>query len=442
MVDSLAIRRMTRDRPVAVFETVLILTGLLVLFFLLPHGIAGDDSVRLADVEQLLHTGGLSHSPYSLMMPLVSVPVLVLGNLVESRTWWAAHFNVVVVAVGLLVAYRLVRGRVEPQMFRRFVLVLLFVSFFTTRLRDYNAEVLTSTLVALGILCVATHRYVVAGWVAMIVGVVNTPAAIVALALIATVEVVRNRRFVYLLPVVAAGALIMIENWTRRGGPFVTGYEGVRGVVSVMPYSGRPGFSYPFLLGFVSILFSFGRGLLFFTPGLVLWLDGRTRRLVPGRRAVTMMLLFTAGLVLVYSKWWAWYGGVSWGPRFFLFATIPASILIAARIQRAGESSLADAFTLGVLALSAWVAITGGVADLGTLSFCTDHSYSNEQLCWFTPDYSSLWEPVRQHPSLTTSTAVFAVYCFVVFVYLAIPLAAGVLRPLQPRRSWLVGWRA
>ena len=42
------------------------------------------------------------------------------------------------------------------------------------------------------------------------------------------------------------------------------------GIKTIMPYSGRPGFSYPFLFGLLSILFSFGNGLLFFTPGLLL----------------------------------------------------------------------------------------------------------------------------------------------------------------------------
>jgi hypothetical protein len=37
-----------------------------------------------------------------------------------------------------------------------------------------------------------------------------------------------------------------------------------------MPYTGRPGFSYPFLFGVLGILFSFGRGLAFFAPAL--WL--------------------------------------------------------------------------------------------------------------------------------------------------------------------------
>jgi hypothetical protein len=429
----------------AVLERGLIVAGFGVLFFLLPHELVGDDAQRFRDIEQLLHHGRLSNSKYSLVMPLFSVPVLLLGNVVESPAWWAARFNVIVVAAGVVVSCWLLRGRADPRLLRLIVLVLLFASFLTDRLRDYNAEVLTATLVTVGIICIATERHVLAGWAAIVVGVVNTPAAIVGLGLMAGYETIRNRRFRYLAPVVAVAALIMLEDWVRRGGPLVTGYGNDHGIRTIMPYSGLPGFSYPFLLGVAAILFSFGRGLLFFAPGLALWLDGRTRRLVrpaPGQPAVTLMLLFTAGLILSYARWWAWYGGLSWGPRFFLFAAIPASVLLAARIWRAGRSPSADAITLGVLVLSAWVGCAGAIADRQqALSVCAAGNFQNEQLCWFTPDFSPLWQPVRQFPHLTAATTVVALYCAAVFCYLAAPLVIGLLRSVHLQPSWAKGWR-
>jgi hypothetical protein len=429
----------------AVLERGLIVAGFGVLFFLLPHALVGDDNQRFSDIELLLHHGRLSDSKYSLVMPLLSVPVLALGHVVESPAWWAARFNVIVVAAGVAVSCWLLRGRADPRLLRLIVLVLLFASFLTDRLRDYNAEVMTASLVAVGIVCIATGRHVMAGWAAIVVGVVNTPAAIVGLVLVAGWETLRNRRLRYLAPVLAAAALIMTEDWLRRGGPLVTGYANDHGVRTIMPYSGLPGFSYPFLLGVAAILFSFGRGLLFFTPGLALWLDGRTRRLVrpaPGQPAVTMMLLFTAGLVLVYAKWWAWYGGGSWGPRFFVFAAIPASVLLAARIWRAGRSPSADAVTLAVLVLSAWVGCAGAINDRAqALAICTAGHYQNEQLCWFTPDFSPLWQPVRQFPHLTASTTIVALYCAVVFCYLAAPLVIGLADSVRLPKSWAEGWR-
>jgi hypothetical protein len=74
-------------------------------------------------------------------------------------------------------------------------------------------------------------------------------------------------------------------------------------------------------------------------------------------------------------------------------------------------------------------------------SFCASNGLQHEQLCWFTPDYSSLWQPVRQFPQLPTSMLVLALYCGLVFAVLAAPLLAGIGR--APRRvgAALAGWR-
>ena len=154
----------------------------------------------------------------------------------------------------------------------------------------------------------------------------------------------------------------------------------------MLPYSGRAGFSYPLLFGLLSIVFSFGRGLVFFTRTAAL-AGGRTRRLVRDERHfIVLMLVFVVGLILAYAKWWAWYGGLSWGPRFFVFAAVPASALLAIRLRHPGESSpAAILLVVGVLTLSAWVAVSGVVTDLSELGFCAQDDYALESLCWYTP---------------------------------------------------------
>jgi len=432
-------------RRVTLVEGGLLVVGFLVLFVLLPHELKGDDFARFNEVERLLHHGELSDDRYSLVMPLVSAPFLLLGEVVRSPMWWAAHFNVIVVAVGALLFLRLFRGRVDGALLRRFLLILLFASLLTNRLRDYNAEVLTATLVSLGLVLVASGRRVFTGWTAVVIGVVNTPAALLGALVVAVAESVRTRRLRHLLVPVAAAVLIMAEAWIRRGGPLTTGYENDHGLRTVLPYSGRPGFSYPFLLGVLVILFSFGRGLLFFTPGLVLWLSERTRALLKEhRRLVGWMLLFVAGLVLVYAKWWAWYGGIAWGPRFFTFAAIPASLLIAVRLRRPSGSVLSAGVTLVVLVGSAWVGIAGAVADLPWLdNFCSQNNYSLESLCWYTPEFSGIGRPLVRFPALTASTAVVVGYCALVFGYCAARPLATLVRAAGAmfRFAWSTEWR-
>jgi hypothetical protein len=428
----------------ATVEWALLVVGWGALLFLLPHGFAPDDATRFADIERLLHDGELSGSRFSLVMPLVSAPFLLVGEVVQSPVWWAEHFNVIVVGVAAVVALALVHRRGDVALARKTLLALFFASLLTNRLRDYNAEVLTAALVSVGLLILVTGRRAVLGWAAIVVGIVNTPAALVAGALLAAAEAVRTRRLRVLAVPVVATLLIMGEAWLRRGGPLTTGYEGDHGFETVLPYSGKPGFSYPFLFGILVILFSFGRGLLFFTPGLFLWLSSRTRRLAADRRRlVLLMLLFVAGLVLVYAKWWAWYGGVTWGPRFFVFAAVPASLLIAVRLHHARVVGWGNALTLLVLVLSAWVGINGAIADGSRLQFCVRDDFALEALCWYSPEYGGLWQPFVDFPPIDWKSAALVAYCVVVFVYLAGPAVAALARTVAavPTENWRTGWR-
>jgi hypothetical protein len=118
---------------------------------------------------------------------------------------------------------------VDAHLFRLTVLVLPVASLYTNRMRDYNAEVFTATLVTIRIICLATNRYVIAGWAAIVIGVANTPAAVVALVLLAILQAARTRRLRHLLAVPAALALIMLEAWIRRGSPLDTGYGAFTG---------------------------------------------------------------------------------------------------------------------------------------------------------------------------------------------------------------------
>ena len=428
------------------FEWCLIAAGVVALFAVMPHALANDDQIRIADIELLLHHGHLSSSRYSLIMPLVSSPFLLVGEIVKSPAWWAERFNVVVVATGGFFLWRLLRPTVDARLLRSVLLVLIFASFLSNRLRDYNAEVFTATLVTVGIVTLVVGRHRRLGWLALIVGAVNTPATIFGIAAIGVAEAIRTRRLRWLLPIAIAAALIMLEAWIRRGGPFVTGYENDHGYRTVLPYSGKPGFSYPFVFGAASILFSFGRGLVFFMPGLLLWLSRHERRaLGDHERTVGLMMAFVAGLVLVYAKWWAWYGGASWGPRFFAFAALPASVLLGVRLRRRVASPAAALVTLALLTLSAWVGVSGAVAPAATLDTCVNNAFALESLCWYTPEFSSLGHPLVDFPSLTWSTAVVVGLFGVAYAYLAVPiateLAEAVARTSSRAVSSLPSWR-
>ncbi len=214
---------------------------------------------------------------------------------------------------------------------RRFLLLLVYASMFTHHIQFYYGEVFSTILAGVGLLAVARGR-TGAGWGCVVLAIVNTPAWMGGLILAVGCVVLQTRRWRHALVVPIALALILLESWLRRGHPMATGYEQDHGFSTVLPYSGQPGFSYPLFFGLLSVLLSFGKGLFFFAPGLLI--PAQDRALPdPIRRGWHLWLAFLIGLVLVYARWWSWYGGWFWGPRFLLLACLPASLSLATHLQ-------------------------------------------------------------------------------------------------------------
>lgn len=426
----------------AIFETGLIIAGLLALLLLLPHQLNADGLYRFQGLSELLQQGKISNIRYSLVGPAFSIPLWLLGKVYQTSAWWCERYNLLLFAIALLVMYWLLKDRIDRRLIRKFFLILLAGSMFAAHLSYYFGEVFTSLCVGIGILAVGIG-YAFPGWVAIVLGVVNTPATIIGLALVVAKRVLDNKRLRPILALIAAAGLIIAESWIRRGGPFVTGYEGVAGYRTIMPYSGLPGFSYPFFFGLLSILFSFGKGLIFFTPGLLLPIRKTLLKIQPYIKldlfsVYILWLCFLVGLILVYSKWWAWYGGAFWGPRFFLFASIPASFALATRLQYRSASLLINLFTLLVLILSFWVSIDGAVFGQKTLEICQANNYALEVLCFYTPEFSVLWRPFVVTASLGHRELLFIAYSAIVFLYLALPLCSEIMRQTM-EKAGIVG---
>jgi hypothetical protein len=361
--------------------------------------------------------------PYSLVGPLFSAPLYALGWIVADPRWWCARFNALLLAAGFAATSRLLCNDDERRILRTFFLLVLTASMFPAHLADYYGEVFTAVLVLVGIAALGSGRPAL-GWILIIVGVANTPAALVGLLFVAIKKVVDSRRLRHVVPVVAAVLLLGIESWVRRGSPFVSGYEGNAGAQTVLPYSGRPGFSYPLFFGVLSILLSFGKGLLFFAPGLLLPVAADAAD-VPARlrQCYQYCLLFLVGLVIAYAKWWAWYGGFFWGPRFLLFASFPASLAMAVYAQRARRlCPLAAVATLGALTLSTWVAIDGVAFNQSQMGICGQNQYALEFLCWYAPEFSVLWRPFVAWTAPAANAWMIAAFCLVGYAVVSAPL--------------------
>ena len=442
-------------------ETSLIVLGVLAQFFLLPHILDADGKTRYQALDALLRNDVLLDNKYSLIGPLFAAPLWLLGALFGDMAWWVERFNTIFLGAGLLTLYLLLRNRMDRRLLRAFLLLLLVASMFPAHVEGFYGEVFTALCVAAGVILLFTQaRW--GGWVALIVGVANTPATIVGLVLMMAQRLLRSRRLRYALIPLAAFALIALESWIRRGSPLASGYDHDAGYRTFMPYSGLPGFSYPFFFGLLSLIFSFGKGIIFFAPGLLL----------PARRALgafsvrlrmihRLWLLFVVGLILVYASWWAWYGGWFWGPRFLLFASIPASLALAVWLRKADASLWMRLAALGVLTLSCWVGVNGAVFSDATLApVCLWDDFAREAYCHYIPEFSVLWRPFVNASQMGLGPAFYAAekldpgkliymgFTALVYLYFAIPLvvkmigqAISLARKYARERLSLAAWR-
>lgn len=404
-------------RIAAGIDWALIGLGLLGAWLLLPHYVIADGAQRLADLDRLLAHGVLraEYPKYSIVGPLFSAPLYWLGGIVMDPAWWCARYNALLLSVGVLGLAALLRRHLAPGPLRQFLLLLVAASMFPNAARQYGAETFSALAVLAGIFALAVGRDALAA-AALVLGTANTPPLLVGLGAVSAVHALSRRRLRYLLLPVAALGLYLVESRLRRGGVLVTGYEGDAGFRTLLPYSGLPGFSYPLLFGLLSILLSFGKGLVFFTPGVFLALrPGREDLGAEMRTAYRLCVWFVGGLLLVYAPWWSWYGGFVWGPRFFLFASAVSCFVLAARLQGCRTSLPARLVTLLGLGLSGWVGISGAVFDLDGLSICAARQYAMELLCWYTPEFSPLW-----HPFVAPRTLAAAEWLYVGYVALAL----------------------
>jgi hypothetical protein len=342
---------------------------------------------------------------------------------VYDPAWWCSLYNTILLAGGLLAVVLLLRRHFDRRVLRLFCLLLVAGSMFPNHVRDYFGEMFTAMLVCIGIVALSVGRDAL-GWTTMAIGVANTPATVIGMTFVALRHVRHTRRLRHLAAVVAAVLLILIERWIRRGSPFLSGYEGlVPFAVTVMPYSGGPGFTYPIFFGLLSVLFSFGKGLVFFAPGLLLPITKEEAVGRAHREVWAYSLWFVAGLIVAYVKWWSWYGGWAWGPRFYLLASVPASLAIAVKLRRATSLKTPVLIALtAIVTLSVWVAINGAVFDKNNLRACTNNAWALEFLCWYTPEFSVLWHPFIDRSPILFEQGIFIAYCALVWLYLIAPL--------------------
>jgi len=138
-------------------------------------------------------------------------------------------------------------------------------------------------------------------------------------------------------------AVVICYNWLRFGNPLELGYLGGT------DRDGVHGFNTPLLVGLHGLLFSSGKGLIFFMPATVLLIFA-WRPFARRRPAEAWTIAAVSVLMLVsYSKWNAWHGDYSWGPRFLLPAVPLLLLPIGVLFRRfANKAAVISVFCISV----------------------------------------------------------------------------------------------
>lgn len=425
-----------------VVEWGLIAVSYLMLFFG-RHWVGSDGGERFDSLSELLSQHHIPHTKYSMVGPMFATPLWYLGKAwLKDPRLGCAYYNWVLLGVFIVVLARLLKGSLEPQIVRRFLLLLVAGSMFAFHVMAFYAEVFTAACVAAGVLCVCLRRCEWAGWIAIVLGSVNTPGVGLGAAAVCLFFTIERRRLRYILPIVAVVGMIALEALLRKGGK--TGYEGVKQNPTLMPYSGRPGFSYPLFLGLLSVMMSFGKGIVFYAPGVF----APVKDLLKGKHALLtthrVWLVFLAGLVLVYAKFCGWYGGQFWGPRYLFFVSVPASFALALnlRVRSFGRSLV----ILAMLTLSVWICADEMVFGEAHLDQCWANNYALEHLCWYVPEFSAWIRPFIVKDPLKSDEIAFLTVYAIVYLYLAVPIVAFLVRsavpPCKAQMRRLLEWRA
>lgn len=155
----------------------------------------------------------------------------------------------------------------------------------------------------------------------------------------------------FILPVALQLAYNVAVGGSIQGGYALQNQEARLGRQRVMDFSGD------LLEGLAGILFSPGRGLLFFTPVVFFAFFG----IVKGWEKDGIYIASGAGLVasiLFFAKYSIWWGGFGYGPRLLIEAMPLASILLVPLLSGSMRGAMALLFAF-LLPISVAVQVVG-----------------------------------------------------------------------------------
>jgi hypothetical protein len=179
---------------------------------------------------------------------------------------------------------------------------------------------------------------------------------------------------IILVPIFISFAVFGVIQLNHFSSLFQTGYEG-------------EGWTSPFFTGFMGLLFSFGKGVVFYSPLILLALPGLFILYKQGVKDLPLLAILLLVLhLLIYSGWWSWKGGWSWGPRF-LVPALPL-LMIGLLPWLKSKSSLAKLTFSCFILVSFMVQIVGVTTD--PIQYFSNREIVEQQFL-YNPTLSPIW---------------------------------------------------
>jgi hypothetical protein len=180
---------------------------------------------------------------------------------------------------------------------------------------------------------------------ALAVAARHADAALVAVLALAIAVRWPRRLPAFLAWAAPAVAFLLLYQWAYFGSPLRHGFTGTLGR-----------FSEPWGVGHLGLLVSPAKGLLVFTPVVLVAATGLVRAFLRGERALaaTLGVAALAHFVLT-GRWREWHGGECWGPRLLTDALPLVFVFLpeGAAVWK-GLGVVLAAFSIGVQALGAF----------------------------------------------------------------------------------------
>lgn len=309
--------------------------------------------------------GGHHYSTAGLLQPLLEVPFFTAGHLIDANFGWPNEYpfgyvflwfyNPFVAAVAAAALFALIFMARRSIKWATAIASLFVVASIAWPYSKIGMETtfMAAALVAFALAVWARHRPTVLAWgstgLAAGAAIATKPYALLVVAAIAIVlwpafRAFGSRRRLRLalavcLPVLAWVAAVAWYNWVRFGSPTDSGYH-----ESLLTLTAP--------LNALGLFFSPGKGLVFYSPLVVLGALGVPRMWRQDRSLTVALLVFLVGLTCVTASTTFW-GDEVWGPRYI----VPAAWALLVPIAWWADSAVRRKVLVGVACLGVFVQV-------------------------------------------------------------------------------------